>query len=64
MNETETNIRQSLLSTLSFLSSEAQQREFAAKVPYKSYAGEFACWWFDTFYPDEPEALVLTPTGN
>lgn len=53
MIEAETSIRESLLNTLSFLASEAQQREFASKVFYASYQDEFACWWFDTFYPDE-----------
>jgi hypothetical protein len=59
MTKTEATIRESLLNTLSFLSSTSQQREFASKVPYDSYAGEFACWWFDTFYPDEPTAAVM-----
>jgi hypothetical protein len=59
VNEAEANIRESLLNTLSFLASEAQQREFAAEVFYASYQDEFACWWFDTFYPDEPSALAM-----
>lgn len=59
MTETLKDIRASLLTTLAFLASERQQREFAAKVPYASYQGEFACWWFDTFFPDEPEALEM-----
>ncbi|MDM0015826.1 hypothetical protein QTH87_25530 [Variovorax sp. J22P168] len=59
MTEFEATIRESLLTTLSFLSSISQQREFASKVPYDSYAGEFAHWWFDTFYPDEPNASVM-----
>jgi hypothetical protein len=59
MTEAEASIRESLLNTLSFLASETQQREFAAKVFYASYQDEFACWWFDTFYPDEPSALHM-----
>lgn len=59
MTETEANIRESLLTTLSFLASETQQREFAAKVYYATYHDEFACWWFDTFYPEEPSALQM-----
>lgn len=59
MAETLEDIRTSLLTTLAFLASEKQQREFAAKVPYASYHGEFACWWFDTFFPNEPEALEM-----
>jgi hypothetical protein len=59
MTETEANVRESLLKTLSFLASEPQQREFAERVSYASYQGEFACWWFDTFFPDEPSALHM-----
>ena len=59
MTETESNIRESLLDTLPFLASEEKQREFAARVPYASYQGEFACWWFDTFFPEEPSALRM-----
>lgn len=59
MTESEANIRESLLNTLSFLSSTAKQREFATKVPYLCYASEFACWWFDTFYRDEPNASAM-----
>ena len=59
MTEVEANIRESLLNTLSFLASEAKQREFAARVFYASYQSEFACWWFDTFYPEEPSALNM-----
>jgi hypothetical protein len=59
MTETEANIRASLLDTLSFLASETKQREFAAKVFYASYQSEFACWWFDTFYPDESSSLHM-----
>jgi hypothetical protein len=59
MTETQQNIRDSLLTTLAFLASESQQKEFAAKVHYDSYEDEFACWWFDTFFPDEPDALEM-----
>lgn len=59
MTESEANIRESLLNTLSILSSTAKQRKFAMKVSYRSYASEFACWWFDTFYPDEPNASAM-----
>lgn len=59
MTEAETSIRKSLLDTLAFLASETQQREFAAQIFYASYQDEFACWWFDTFYPDEPDALHM-----
>ena len=59
MTESESSIRESLLSTLSFLASEHEQLEFAAKVFYKDYLGEFACWWFDDFYPDEPSTAVM-----
>ena len=59
MTETESNIRESLLSTLSFLASKEEQIAFAAKVYYASYQVEFACWWFDTFYPEEPNSLVM-----
>ena len=59
MNKTELNIRQSLLSTLTFLASEYQQLDFAAQVQYASYQGEFSCWWFDTFFPEEPEATRM-----
>ena len=56
MTEAEASIRESLLNTLSFLASKTQQREFASKVFYASYQDEFACWWFDTFHPNEPNA--------
>ncbi len=59
MTEAQEEIRASLLTTLGFLASEKQQREFAGKVTYGSYQDEFACWWFDTFFPDEPEALEM-----
>jgi len=59
MIEAEANIRESLLQTLSFLASMEQQREFAARVQYDCYQDEFACWWFDTFYLDEPSALRM-----
>ncbi len=59
MTESETSIRESLLSTLSFLASETKQQEFASKVFYQDYLGEFACWWFDTFYPDEPSTATM-----
>ena len=59
VTETEVNIRESLLSTLSFLASPTQQAAFAAKVPYASYEGEFACWWFDTFFPEAPNARAM-----
>jgi len=59
MTEAESNIRESLLDTLSFLASETKQREFAATVFYTSYQDEFAFWWFDTFHPDEPSALRM-----
>ena len=53
MTEAEASIRESLLSTLSFLASASEQRDFAAKVTYSVYQDEFACWWFDTFYPED-----------
>jgi len=59
MTEEEANIRESLLNTLSFLASEAKQREFAAEVFYASYQSEFACWWFDTFYADKASTLHM-----
>lgn len=59
MDEAEANIRESLLDTLSFLASETEQLQFATKVFYKAYQDEFACWWFDTFYPEEPSALRM-----
>lgn len=59
MTETQKNIRASLIDTLTFLASEPKQTEFAAKVHYDSYQGEFACWWFDTFSPDEPDVLEM-----
>lgn len=59
MTEALEDIRASLLTTLAFLASETHQREFAVKVPYASYQGEFACWWFDTFISGEPEALEM-----
>jgi hypothetical protein len=59
MTETEQSIRESLLNTLAFLASESQQSDFAAKVDYKVYQDEFACWWFDTFYPDDPGAKAM-----
>jgi hypothetical protein len=59
MAESQENIRSSLMSTLSFLASEAQQQEFASKVYYGCYQGEIACWWFDTFFPDEPSATEM-----
>jgi hypothetical protein len=62
MTEAQENIRESLITTLMFLASETKQQEFAAKVPYASYQGEFACWWFDTFFPEEPGASeMFTP---
>ena len=59
MTESDRNIRDSLLSTLKFLSSTDEQRSFAEEVRYEDYEGEFACWWFDTFYPDEPRSSVM-----
>ena len=59
MTESQENIRSSLMSTLSFLASEAQQQEFASKVYYACYKDEFACWWFDNFLPDEPGATEI-----
>ena len=59
MTEAHENIRASLLNTLSFLASQTQQQEFAAKVFYDSYQDEFACWWFDTFFPNEQDALEM-----
>jgi hypothetical protein len=53
MTEAEASVRESLLSTLSFLASVSEQREFAAKVTYSVYQDEFACWWLDTFYPED-----------
>jgi hypothetical protein len=53
MTDAEANIRESLISTLQFLGSEEMQIEFAAKVPYRTYQDEFACWWFDTFFPED-----------
>ena len=50
------------MTTLSFLASEAQQQEFASKVYYSSYQDEFACWWFDDFLPDEPDAVEMFTT--
>ena len=54
MDETDKNLRKATLDTLSFLASPEQQREFAAKVHYDNYPGEFACWWFDSFIPESP----------
>lgn len=59
MNEAEKSIRDGLVGTLEFLSSPPQQREFAANVHYDSYDDEFACWWLDEFYPDEPIAKQM-----
>jgi len=53
MTEHEASLRESLISTLEFLASEQMQREFAEKVFYRSYQDEFACWWFDTFFPED-----------
>ena len=53
MNKPEDDIKGSLLNTLHFLASEEEQQEFAKKVNYEAYQDEFACWWFDTFYPEE-----------
>jgi len=64
MTEAEVSIRESLLSTLSLIASEAAQREFAEKVPYSSYQDEFACWWFDTFFPDDPSASHMFSAGQ
>lgn len=62
MTEAQQNIRESLLTTLSFLASIEEQRKFASKVFYSSYQDEFACWWFDNFLPDEPGAAeMFTP---
>jgi hypothetical protein len=52
VGESDTNLRQSTLDTLAFLASSEQQRAFAAKVYYEDYVGEFTCWWFDSFLPD------------
>lgn len=59
MDESGVNIRNHQLDTLYFLSSEAEQREFASKVFYPEYQSEFACWWFDMFYPDKPDSLEM-----
>ena len=59
MTKSEVNIRDSLLSTLSFLASEQEQLEFASNTYYKDFVGEFACWWFDTFYPEEQSAGAM-----
>src|SRR5437763_327952 len=64
MTPTETNMRDSLLNTLSLLASEAQLQEFAAKTPYDSFRGEFSCWWFDTFYSKEPSAGRMFSTNE
>ena len=53
MNTPEDDIKESILRTLSFLASKDQQRKFAEKVYYDVYQDEFACWWFDTFFPEE-----------
>jgi len=53
MNKPEDDIRESLLNTLHFLASEEEQQEFAKKVYYDTYHDEFACWWFDTFFPED-----------
>jgi len=52
MTEDEADIRESLIKTLEFLGSEKMQIEFANKVFYNTYHDEFACWWFDTFLPE------------
>ena len=54
MDETDANLRASTLDTLQFLASPTEQRRFAAKVFYENYAGEFACWFFDSFLPENP----------
>ena len=62
MTEAQQSIRESLLTTLSFLASVEEQREFASKVFYSSYQDEFAGWWFDNFLPDESGATeMFTP---
>ena len=53
MNKPEDDIRESLLNTLHFLASEKEQQEFAKKVYYDTYHDEFACWWLDTFSPED-----------
>jgi hypothetical protein len=64
MDESDQSIRSALLSTLAFLASAEEQRGFAQKVEYEDYEGEFACWWFDEFYPDEPRALAMFTSGQ
>ena len=59
MTESEQSIRESLLNTLAFLSSVERQLQFAREVSYPSYQDEFACWWFDTFLPEEQSALNM-----
>ena len=62
MTEAQQGIREALLTTLSFLASVEEQREFASQVFYFSYQDEFAGWWFDNFLPDEPSATeMFTP---
>ena len=63
MTESETKIRESLLDALSFLASVTEQLEFATKVSYAAYQDEFAHWWFDTFFPEDPKARnMFNPT--
>jgi phage pi2 protein 07 len=47
MDSTAIKFRDSCLEILKFLSSPAEQKEFASKVEYIDYKSEFACWWFD-----------------
>ncbi len=63
MDITETNVRESLLDTLSFLASEERQLDFASKVFYEAYQEEWACWWFDAFSWEDSVALnIFSPS--
>jgi hypothetical protein len=39
--------RESCVNNLRFMASHDEQRDFAARVHYDDYEGEFSCWWFD-----------------
>jgi hypothetical protein len=38
---------------LEFISSDSEQSDFAAKVPYENYSEEFYEWWFEDWNSDD-----------
>jgi hypothetical protein len=60
MDSPSESFRDSCLDILKFLSCSSEQKEFASKVHYDDYKGEFISWWFDDLVMDSlPEGTEL-----